>query len=382
MAKICVIADLDQYHSRRWIGYFLAGNEITLVYYKKNPKFERFREEFLTENLKNPKFKPVFLPLRKFNIFDYVLFVIRLLIISRKEGINIFYVHYVSIAAYLSAFITKVKYVLCPWGSDILIDPYKSIVLNHMVKKAVKRADVITANSKYLAEGCKKLGASEKVIRLVQLGIDLDVFHPGVDTKALKDKYSIKSTDKIVLSARNFRSLYNIDMIVRSIPETVARVADVKFILMTGQGPDTDYTERMGKMVSDLGIADKVIFVGGVRHAEMAAYYCMSNIVISVPSSDSSPSFLHEAMACAVPPIVSDLPSIKELFTQDVNAEIVPQKDHKSLAKAAINLLEDDEKRRRYAEFNLDLVKKISDVRKNVLQIQKIFDMLEKSGAD
>jgi len=60
--------------------------------------------------------------------------------------------------------------------------------------------------------------------------------------------------------------------------------------------------------------------------------------VVSVPSSDSSPSSVYEAMACKTPVILSDLPWHQGKFEKDQDMVVVPVRDVERLAEAIIQI--------------------------------------------
>jgi glycosyltransferase involved in cell wall biosynthesis len=71
----------------------------------------------------------------------------------------------------------------------------------------------------------------------------------------------------------------------------------------------------------------------------MADYYKAADVCVSLASSDSSPRSVWEAMGCATPCIVSDLPWVNELIVDGQHALVVPI-DEIELAAAMRRLLE------------------------------------------
>lgn len=98
-----------------------------------------------------------------------------------------------------------------------------------------------------------------------------------------------------------------------------------------------------------------------------------ADVSVSVPSSDSVPVTLQEAMACGVPPIVSDLPAVKEWVQDDVNAYVVPIRDEHALADAIIKSLNSEEERSKFVTYNLTLVKEKSDFFENMGSLEFVY---------
>ena len=108
-------------------------------------------------------------------------------------------------------------------------------------------------------------------------------------------------------------------------------------------------------------MADAVRFARFDEGALPAAF-AGCELSVSIPSSDSGrPSSLLEAMASALPVVVSDLPGIRELIDQDEGAEIVPLRDVEATAAAIARLLSDPGLRARMGARNRDVVRERAD---------------------
>jgi glycosyltransferase involved in cell wall biosynthesis len=134
----------------------------------------------------------------------------------------------------------------------------------------------------------------------------------------------------VVLSPRSLTPVYN--------PETIlaafARVADAR--------PDAQLVMKHMGVDSPPPAAPGVRFVGHVSYERMAAYYQAADVCVSIPSSDSSPRSVWEAMACGCPVILSDLPWVRELITPGRDALVVPV-DAGAIALAIDRVLGDRE---------------------------------------
>ena len=66
----------------------------------------------------------------------------------------------------------------------------------------------------------------------------------------------------------------------------------------------------------------------------------MADVCVSIPSSDSSPRSVWEAMACGCPVVISDLPWVRELIAPERDALVVPIEAH-AVSAAIRRVLED-----------------------------------------
>ena len=140
----------------------------------------------------------------------------------------------------------------------------------------------------------------------------------------------------MIFSSRGLKSLYNLDIVLRAIPLVIELVKDVRFVFASHI---SEFKKKFESLIKQLGIEDYVIFVGQLNHTETMPYFCKdADVVVSVPSSDSSPASVHEAMACKTPVILSDLPWYQGKFEKDQDVVVVPVRHVERLAEAIIQI--------------------------------------------
>jgi glycosyltransferase involved in cell wall biosynthesis len=71
----------------------------------------------------------------------------------------------------------------------------------------------------------------------------------------------------------------------------------------------------------------------------MPYYSIDADVVVSIPTSDSSPASVYEAMACKTPVIISDLPWFEGKFEKDRDLLVVPVRNVEKLANAIVKIL-------------------------------------------
>jgi len=115
-------------------------------------------------------------------------------------------------------------------GSDIFINPTVSMARKYLTQFALKTADVLTSESEAVRSRTIALEAKRTNNYIIQWGVDLEAFRPGLDTRAIKKQLDI---DKqfVVLSTRNFAPIYNIDVIVKAARLVLQRASNVILFL-------------------------------------------------------------------------------------------------------------------------------------------------------
>ena len=130
----------------------------------------------------------------------------------------------------------------------------------------------------------------------------------------MKQELDVDDDEVLIFSPRAITPLYNIDTIIEALYDL--KEMKLRFKCMFSFAFGGDYYSRLQRKIKALGLEDYVIWLGYVRYEDMQLYYNASDIVISVPSSDSSPKSVYEAMFCGTPVIISDLEWSHELLNQ------------------------------------------------------------------
>ncbi|MBI4098867.1 MAG: glycosyltransferase family 4 protein [Candidatus Magasanikbacteria bacterium] len=118
--------------------------------------------------------------------------------------------------------------------------------------------------------------------------------------------------------------------------ETASGMTDKTRLVVVGAG---ELLSHYKKEAAQLGIADRVIFTGGVTDEELARWYAGA-LALVLPSTDRSEAFgivLIEAMACGTPVIASDLPGVRAVVERVQGGVLVPPGDEQALASALKN---------------------------------------------
>ena len=312
--KILFIADSTSIHTQRWIKYFQEkGNEIFIITIGK-----------VTHEL------PGVTHLANFESFSYSnLRCINILLQTKKiiKNLNphILHSHFVHQCGWLGALTNFHPFVLTGWGTDIFKLPYssKKPFGKLLTKYTLRKADAMTAISNHLKKEMVILGASNEKVQIVNWGVDLHRFKSDIDSSDLISELNLKS--KLVLFCNRLHlPLYNIDVIIKSMPLILKKFPNTVLILQNAGGePD----KGLIKLADEIGVADFIRFVPRYNYKKLPQLYALADIFISVPSWDAGPVSLLEAMACGAVPVVSAIPGPMEWVTDKINGRVVPIQD-------------------------------------------------------
>jgi glycosyltransferase involved in cell wall biosynthesis len=356
---ICYIGWADNIHLQRWAQCFAKrGYEVSILTNKKNACTVESVEVF---------------PLKYSDSYWRKLWEVRRTL--KKIDADIVHAHYISAFGY-PALVSGIRPVIqTAWGSDIYNYPYQNPSTNKKLQRVLEKSDLITCDSLDLKEKIMEIGGTEDRVKVIQWGVDRGLFNSEVDVTSYKEELGLAGK-KVILSARHFNPIYNIDIIIRSIPKVIQRFPEAFFILKNYAGLlDND----LKSLAMDLGVTEHTLFLSRCSYEDMVRYYRISDIFVSVPSSDGTPVSLLEAMACGVAPVVSDVPSIREWIVDKKNGRIVPIRDVDALVEAITGLLADERSRSDITTRNLELVKRRGDHKKNMDIMESLYlDLMSK----
>ncbi|MCA1030490.1 N-acetyl-alpha-D-glucosaminyl L-malate synthase BshA [Bacillus timonensis] len=255
--------------------------------------------------------------------------------IAKREELDLLHVHYAiphAICAYLAKKMVgeHLKIVTTLHGTDITVLGYDPS-LSDMIRFGIDHSDVVTAVSNSLAMQTYDLLETTKDIKTVYNFFDDRVYHRK-NTNNLKEQYGIKAEEKVIIHVSNFRPVKRVQDVIKSF-NLIQREVPSK-LLLVGDGPELTV---VCKMVKDLGLADKVLFLGKQENIEYL--YSISDLKLLLSEKESFGLVLLEAMACGVPCIGTTIGGIPEVIVHGETGFLCELGDIDDIAKKSIELL-------------------------------------------
>ena len=266
----------------------------------------------------------------------------------KKNKIEVIHAHSV-FYGFVAFFIFSGKpIVFTPMGSDVLVNPKKSLLYKLMTRIAYVRPSIVTGDSYLIQKTGINYGADKKNNYVIQNGVNKTIFYPMEKNSDLLNYYNISHEETVFYSPRQLEELYNIDIIINSLYEIKNK--GYSFKCMFSYGPESTYTIELKERIKEYNLESNIIWLDLLSHSEMAEHYNLSDLVISVPSSDSSPRSVYEAAFCKKPIITSDIKWTYEFFGNDSSLIRVPVRNQDSLTNLLIEFILDKSKFTSYAD--------------------------------
>lgn len=237
----------------------------------------------------------------------------------------------------------RIPVVVTFWNGDVLWwaqwNGIERRLKKWIVRHGARKAAAVTVNSEAAAEACRRYGAKAERIHILRYpGVDTERFRPRPKDEA-KASLGIAGR-KVILCPRGIGGYLNSDVIVASAAAVARAFPEVLFLFLSASGNDESMPEHR-RAARESGVEGNIRWEGRVPWDAMPAYYGAADAMVSVSSNDSLPNCMLEAMACGVPVVMGDIPSIREWVEDGKNGCLVPPRDPSALADALVGLLRD-----------------------------------------
>lgn len=355
-------------------GLGKLGHDVTVLtpLYSAGDATESFQDEYKIKRLR-PRFKfgnAAWLPQLKGELTDF----------------DIVHFHYPFIGGVRGILNCK-KPVVVTYHMDLVgrgwkryfFKIYNYFTLPCLVKKVKK---VVFSSWDYIQKGRLKKYIAKEPQKFIEIpfGVDTSIEQKTqISSRAfeeLKKKLGLKDGDKLLVFVGGLDKAHyfkGIDILLPALSKV--RTEKVK-VLIVGEGDLRLYYENRAK---ELGVEDRVIFVGRVSDEELPFYYRLSRGLV-LPSIDKSEAYgmvLLEAMANGLPVIASHLPGVRSVVGEGEERRgfLINPGDVTELTQAMDSLLEDAEESKQMGERARAWVARERSVEKEVKALENLFMM-------
>jgi len=340
--RICYLADGRYIHARRWLRYFNDhGHEMSLLSFAPMTQ-----QDIEAVEQAGARYFGELSPFYLKNFWRTAAQISRLRKLLRDEKIDVVHSHFVGVNAWYGALSQFHPTVITVMGGDILGEDWKpgpDIRERWLTPYALRNADLITCWSNNLVPVVRRYTGPKAPIEVVHGGVELERFSPGPRPRYLLERLNLPETARVILSPRLMRPLYNLDQIALAASSVCAAVPDAYFIFaVLPAATDKEFEARVRDIFARGSARDRVQFVGAIPHDEMADFYRLADVTVSIPSSDGTPMSVLESMACKTPVLVSRIPNYDSHYIEEEKTVMmVDPKNPEAVATALIILLQD-----------------------------------------
>ncbi len=353
------------------LGKFLAkkGHEIHFITYSQPVRLGSFRQNIYYHEVLVSEY-----PLFDYEPYETVL-ASKMVDVTKHEGLDILHVHYAiphASAAFMAREILKSQGINIPFvttlhGTDITLVG-KDSSFEPVITFCLNESDAVTAVSESLKSDTYKHFKTTREIEVIPNFIPVRKKRNDVK-KEVRRNYAMDD-EPILCHVSNFRKVKRVEDVLRVFSIVNQQVKSK--VLLVGDGPER---YRLEKLCRELGLCDRVIFLGKVRDTQHVLE--ISDLFVLPSETESFGLAALEAMAMGVPVISSNTGGIPEVnihgetgFTSEVG-------DVEDMAKNALHILKDDETLEVFRQKALDRSQSF-DVETIVQRYENVYNRLLK----
>jgi glycosyltransferase involved in cell wall biosynthesis len=253
------------------------------------------------------------------------------------------------------------------WGYDLLYDAPRSQEVQQAIRFTLSRSAAMVGDCKTIRQLAISYGMPDERIVTFPWGVDLDYFSPRtVSQDGLESDQPFR-----LLSTRGWEPIYGVELIARAFVQA-ARRCPALHLVMLGSGSQAGLIRQI---LQDGGVLDRVQFPGQVGLLDLPGYYQSSDVYLSATHSDGTSISLLEALACAKPVIVSDIPGNREWIEPGVQGWWFPDSDAPALAEAILLAYQQREQLAVMGRAARLLAEQRADWNKNFLELFKAYQI-------
>lgn len=245
----------------------------------------------------------------------------------------------------------------------------------------MQEADRVLTIGEAMRDDLVQRGIPAEKIDIIPNGVDTGIFQPQVRDEQLSASLGLSGvpTFGYVSNMDHYRESQ--ETLVRAAAELRDRGSDLHCLLI-GDGPRRELLEALAE---ELGVTDRVHFLGRVQHEQIPAYYSLIDLFVVPRVPERAATFVtplkpFEAMATGRPVIVSDLPALREIVDEPHRGLSFRPGDAVALADVLERLQRDPEEARRLAEAGMAWVRAERHWGANGQRYQEAFAKVARQG--
>jgi len=245
---------------------------------------------------------------------------------------------------------------------DILhqLVPYSLLrpITRTLEKCVYSNVDMILSLSPKLSGYVIKNGAKKEKVRVLLLGVDTRMFHPMLDSIALRQKWQIGKDEQVILfigTLFEFSGLDNFIPYFHSIKEQIPKVK----LLIVGDGPQRP---KLEKLIDTMNLKGQVIITGFEPFETMPQYINLASICINTFSLTNAtreimPGKLLQYLACGKGVVATPLPGTTDVVPANGCGMIYASTPEK-MVENIISVLQSSEYQQRLGKEALNYVQR------------------------
>ena len=226
------------------------------------------------------------------------------------------------VAATLIGNALGIPVVLTARGSDVNVKCSNPVMRSWIKWSATRSAGLITV-SQALRDRLESVGVHCRRTCVIPNGVDLSRFRPR-DRESSRAQLGVSG--ELLLSVGHLLPAKGHEWAIRALS-----LLPGSHVVVVGEGPDK---ARLVRLANEMGVTDRVTFVGAVDPDRMPALYTAADVLVLASEREGMPNVVLESLACGTPVVASDVGGIPEVITSRVAGCVLSDCNEVTIAEA------------------------------------------------
>lgn len=181
-------------------------------------------------------------------------------------------------------------------------------------------------------------------ITIIPGGVDLSLFRPRRRAEARR-RLGLADDDAVLLFVGRIQQLKGVDVLLRAAALLRTELPRLQVLVVgglgDGTGPEARELRRLHALASQLGIADRVRWLGAVDHPRLPAIYSAADVTVMPSTYESFGLVAVESQACGTPVVATRTGGLATIVQDGETGFLVPWRDPALFAERILATIAD-----------------------------------------
>jgi D-inositol-3-phosphate glycosyltransferase len=156
---------------------------------------------------------------------------------------------------------------------------------------------------------------------VVPCGVNLNLFHP-VDKVKARQQLGFDHNESLMLYVGRFAPSKGADRLLAAMAY-LRKLSRMRLLIVGGDGHHTPEVQNLHKLSRELGIKDKVTFVGRIEQDRLPTYYNAADILVVPSRYESFGLVALESLACGTPVVTTPVGAVDNILREGETGHVV-----------------------------------------------------------
>jgi glycosyltransferase involved in cell wall biosynthesis len=163
-----------------------------------------------------------------------------------------------------------------------------------------------------LGDRARQGGVAEHRIATIANGVDGSRFHP-LDRSSARRLLGLPEEGELLVSVGHLSPRKGFHRVIRALPRLLATCPEARLAIVGGKGAEEHNSAELHKLARELGMADRVSFVGAQLPDRVALWMAAADVFVLASDFEGCPNVILEAMASGRPVVATRVGDVEHM---------------------------------------------------------------------